>query len=207
MHRTLFALLALTLAAPSTAAGASGAESARPKHQSSGAARSGLDGVTLLRLHVGITTPTGNLSDSFDTGLGLGASVAYGVSRTVLLSFGAAYHNFNGDGFDGDATIVPLTMNVEGILPSSGKVHPWISGGFGFYNIDVESNAIFVPPAPGATSVSETNTGISLGAGIGSRSGDNDVWGVGFRYHHIFEGDEFNDLDFITFQAAYGFFL
>ena len=204
MRRSFVVVLALSFAAASLAAEASGASLARPQGRAPRPAGAGVDGVTLLRLHVGLSAPTGNFNDDFDAGLGVGASVALGVSRTVLLSVGAAYHGFNGNGFDGDATIVPVTFNVENFFPSSGSVHPWIGGGFGLYNVEVESNAIILEPGE-SNSVDETNTGIHFGAGIGSRSGDRDVWGVGLRYHHVFEGDRFNDLDFVTLQATYGF--
>jgi len=206
MRRSVLVLLGMSFVVASLAAGASAGSLARPSRRSVDPAGAGVEGLTILRIHAGFSAPTGSFSDNFNTGLGVGANIAYGVSRSVLLSAGVAYHNFNGDGFDGDATIVPVTFNVESILPSSSTVHPYIGGGFGFYNEERESNAIIVQPSESNT-VSETNTGINFGAGIGARSGEKDVWAVGFRYHHIFEGDRFSDVDFITLQAAYGFFL
>ena len=204
MRRSLVLVFALSLLHAACASGALAGSLAHPSRRAADPAGAGVDGARYLRLHVGISAPTGNFSDDFDAGLGVGASIALGVSRTVLLSVGAGYHGFNGNGFDGDATIVPVTFNVENVFPSSGGVHPWIGGGIGLYNIEVESNAIILQPGE-SNSVDETNTGINFGAGFGAKSGDRDVWGVGLRYHHVFEGDRFNDLDFLTLQATYGF--
>jgi hypothetical protein len=204
MPRPTIILLAIAFTAAALAPPASADSFARPSRRSVDPAGAGVEGAKYIRLHLGLSVPTGNFNDNFDAGIGLGASFALGVSRTVLFSVGAGYHGFNGNGFDGDATIVPVTFNVENVFPSSGEVHPWIGGGVGLYNIDVESNAVILPPG-GSNSVSETNGGINLGVGFGAKSGERDVWGVGLRWHHVFEGDTFNDLDFLTLQGTYGF--
>ncbi|HET9951121.1 MAG TPA: outer membrane beta-barrel protein [Candidatus Eisenbacteria bacterium] len=211
MRRSLLALLTAPLVAASLAAGASGASLAPPEGGSTGSGGSGGTGVkaiTVVRLHVGYTTPVENFNESFDGGLGLGFNLAHGVTRSILLSLGAAYHHFSGDGNGVDATIVPVTFNAEGLLPSSGDIHPYLGCGLGFYNISLDSDVIVRPPGgTESESIHETNLGVNFGAGIASKSGERGLWGVGLRYHHTFEGELFNDLDFVTFQASYGFFL
>lgn len=160
----------------------------------------GVDGMTMLRLTGGISMPSGDLGDAFDTGLGLGLSVAHGVSRNVLLSGGFGWDHFDGDGFSGDTDIIPMTFNVDVVFPTQGKVHPWIGGGFGVYNVDMEIDALDF-------NESETNPGINLGMGLGGPMGEKTTWGAAFRYHSIFEGDTFNDLQFITLQVGVGFLL
>ncbi|HEY6571985.1 MAG TPA: outer membrane beta-barrel protein, partial [Candidatus Eisenbacteria bacterium] len=150
----------------------------------------------------------GDFGDFFDGGLGVGVNVAYGVSRSVLLSAGLAYHTFDGNLLGTDATVIPFTFNVDAILPTSGSVHPWIGGGMGLYNVEIDSGTINVPFfGPISASVSETNFGFNLGAGFGAPAGSKGVWGAGLKYHHIFEGDTFSDLDFVTMQVGYGFYL
>ena len=210
MLRASIALSALSLLVSLIAAEALGAPAARPvrRHETSAAGGAGVEGTTLLRLHGGFSIPSGSFSDGFNTGIGVGADVAHGVSRSILLSAGVAYHHFGGEGFGGDASIVPITFNVDGLFPSSGKVHPWIGAGLGLYDIHVDTG-LFVVPLFGLASgsASETNVGFNFGAGIASKANERGVWGVGFKFHHIFQGDRFNDIDFATLQGAYGFYL
>lgn len=211
MHRShrLLAAAALTLALAAAPSKAAADSLARPVHRSdSGGSSGGVDGVTLLRLHGGFSLPTGDFGDAFDTGLGFGANIAHGVSRNLLLSGGVAYHSFDGDGFSGDAHIVPITFNIESVFPSSGKIKPWIGGGVGLYNVDVDTGT-FVIPGFGiiSASASETNFGINFGGGIAARAGAKGVWGVGIKFHHVFEGDTFDSIDFMQLHGGYGFFL
>jgi opacity protein-like surface antigen len=208
MRRTAITLAALSLLALAAAVPASAASFERPVRRSASSDGAGVEGITLLRLHGGLSVPSGDFGDGFNSGIAFGADIAHGVGRSLLLSGGVAYHHFDGDGFNGHASIVPLTFNVEGLFPSSGKVHPWIGGGIGLYDVHVDTGT-FVIPGFGAVSASasETNFGFNFGAGIGSRTGDRRVWGVGFKFHHIDGGDVFNDIEFATIQGAYGFFL
>lgn len=207
-HR-LLAAAALTLALAVAASRASAGSLARPVHRSdSGVAGGGVEGVTLLRLHGGFSLPTGDFGDAFDTGLGFGANIAHGVGRNLLLSGGVAYHSFDGDGFGGDAHIVPITFNIESVFPSGGKIKPWIGGGVGLYNIDINTGTIVIPFfGPISASASETNFGVNFGGGIAARTGTKGVWGVGLKFHHVFEGDTFGSIDFMQLHGGYGFFL
>ncbi|HEU4725583.1 MAG TPA: outer membrane beta-barrel protein [Candidatus Eisenbacteria bacterium] len=208
MRRSMVVLLAAGVLAVSMVSTAFAESAERPARRSLRTDGAGVKGQTILRLHAGLSGPTGDFSDGFDGGLGVGANVAYGISRSVLFSVGVGLHNFDGDGFAGDATVVPFTFNFDAILPTSGRVHPWIGGGLGLYNVDIDTGPIVVPLfGVVSASASETNLGMNFGAGFGAPAGDRGVWGVGMKYHHIFEGDTFNDLDFITLQVGYGFFL
>lgn len=160
----------------------------------------GVEGMTMLRVTGGLSMPSGDLGDAFETGIGLGLSVAHGVSRNVLLSGGFGYHHLDGDGFSGGTDIIPMTFNADVVFPTQGKVHPWIGGGIGAYNVDMEVD-------PLGLDESETNFGINLGMGLGGPMGEKTTWGAAFRYHSIFEGDTFNDLQFVTLQFGVGFLL
>lgn len=208
MRRSIFTLLATGLLVATITTNGFAAEAERPARRAARSQGSGVEGQTILRLHGGFSSPTGDFGDVFDGGLGFGVNVAHGIGRSVLLSMGVAYHGFDGDGFAADARVIPFTFNVDAFLPSSGRVHPWIGGGMGLYNVEVETDAIYVPLF-GVTSVSadETNFGINFGAGLGAPAGSNGVWGVGLKYHHVFDGDIFSDLDFVTMQVGYGFYL
>ena len=210
MQRSRFILAAAAALLVFTFAATAHAESsARPvrRYDSDGGRSVGLHGATLLRVHGGLSFPTGDFGDAFDMGFGLGANIAHGVSRNVLLSGGVAYHHFDGNGFGGDASIVPITFNIEYLFPGSEKMHPYIGGGIGMYDVTVDTGTIVVPGFGAiSASESETNFGINFGAGLAWRGHGNGVWGVGFRYHHI-DGDNFPDADFGTIQVGYGFFL
>jgi len=208
MRRVTLVLLATALLVLVVAAEAFGASLERPVRRSERQSGAGVEDVTLLRLHGGFSIPSGDFGDGFDTGFGIGANIAHGVSRSILLSAGVAYHHFDGNGFGGDASIVPLTFNIEGVFPSSGKIHPWIGGGIGAYDINVDTGPIVIPLFGIVSgSASETNMGFNFGAGIASKAGERGVWGVGFKFHHIFDGDTFDSIDFATLQGGYGFYL
>jgi len=186
--------------AESAAARPAGSRDLRQRSKSEG-----VDKLTLLRLTGGISMPSGNLGDGFETGPGLGLSLAYGVSPIVLLSTGVGYHHFGADGGGADIDIIPVTFNVDAMIPTEGHVRPWVGGGLGLYNVDLEVDTS--DPFAGDDGVSESNAGINFGMGLGGPMGARTTWGAAFRYHHIFEGDTFNDLDFLTFQFGVGFAL
>ncbi len=166
----------------------------------------GIQGVTLIRFHAGISSPTGSFSDGFDTGWGAGAGVAYGVSPRVLISGDLAYHHFEEKGASGRMEIVPFTVGADYVIPTSGRVHPWVGGGIGIYHLDVSEDVLVdLPPlAVVRVSDSQTDAGIHLGAGVGGPLGARTDWGVGFRIHEIFEGSGFPSSDFITVQFGIG---
>jgi hypothetical protein len=209
MNRSAFAatVVALVLLATTDALAASAAGPARRQLRSDREG-AGVEGLTMLRLHGGLTSPTGDLGDAFDGGLGIGADIAHGVSRSLFLVGGVAYHSFDGDGFAADASIVPITFGVATLLPSSGTVRPWLAGGIGFYDIDMDFGTIQIPTFGLVTvSDSETNFGFNFGAGFGAPAGERGAWGAGIKFHHVFDGDLFDDLDFLTVQVGYGFYL
>lgn len=201
----LFAAGALAVTMISTAYAETPERSSRRSLRTDGM---GLKGETILRLHGGFSGPTGDFGDVFDGGLGFGANVAHGISRNVLFSVGLAFHGFDGDGFPGDMSVMPFTFNLDAVLASSGRVKPWVGGGMGLYNLDFDTGPIVVPVfGVVSASESETNFGINFGAGFGAPAGERGVWGAGIKYHHVFEGDSFDDLGFLTLQVGYGFFL
>ncbi len=167
----------------------------------------GVQGLTLLRMHVGFSAPSGNLSDGFDTGLGTRLGVAYGVSRDVLLSADFGFHRFESHDGSGSMKIIPWTVGAEFVIPTTGRVHPWIGGGLGAYHLDVDQDVVVVIggfPFVTRLSESETNPGMNFGMGVGGPLGTRTDWDAGFKLHHVFEGDRFNDLDFLTFQVGIG---
>ena len=159
--------------------------------------RSGFEGRTYLRVHGGISLPSGDFSNAVNTGLGLGASLGYGIGRNTILSGGVAYHRFGEDFADGHVSVVPVTAAVDYGFSSGGRVRPWISGGLGLYHL---SETILVSPTVEATD-RENDLGFNLGFGIALPTSGRNAWGVGFKYHHI-SGDTFPDTNFLTLQAG-----
>jgi opacity protein-like surface antigen len=162
----------------------------------------GVYGLTMLRLHGGLSAPIGDFSDRYDAGWGLAASAAHGVSRRVLLSTALGYNRFEHTAFsDTHVGITPWTFNADYVAPSRSSVHPFFGGGVGIYHV-TESVDI-----GGATvSDSENNFGINLGVGIGGPLSPRTLWGAGIKLHQVW-GSDFIDTPFFAFQFGFGFLL
>lgn len=164
----------------------------------------GIYGRTFLRAHVGFSAPTGDFGDVYDSGPGFGGSIGYGVGRRVLLSFGIAYHHFNNQATSAvDASITPFTVDADYVLPSSGRVKPWIGGGVGMYHVketlDADVGGFLVQ-----RSASENNFGLNVGMGFGVPVSPRALVGAGVKYHQVW-GNDFIDTPFFTFQVGMGF--
>lgn len=163
----------------------------------------GVEGQTILGLHLGVSSPTGDFDTIFNSGLGFGGSIGYGVSRSVLLSFEVSHHTFDGDLPNDDASITPMTFNAAYVLPTGGQVVPWIGGGIGPYHhheaVDDNAGGVLVDD-------SETTIGYNLGAGLAGPIARRTMLGGGFRFHHV-SGDRLLDAEFWTFQIGLGFLL
>jgi len=164
-----------------------------------GGSREGFEGRTMLRVHMGLSSPTGDFDNAVNTGFGIGGSIGYGIGRNTMLSGGLAFHHFGEEG-DGHVNIVPITAAVDYGFNTRGRVRPWISGGLGVYNL---SETFFVPSV-GDVSDSEADFGFNFGFGIAAPLNRNTSWGAGFKFHHI-AGSDFPDTEFITLQAGLGF--
>jgi opacity protein-like surface antigen len=185
----------VSLAATTRAETAGGPDRDRARERSH--YRSGFEGRTYLRFHGGISFPSGDFSNVVNSGLGLGASLGYGLGRNTILSGGVAYHRFGEDLQDGHVSIVPMTANIDYGFASSRRVRPWISGGLGLYHL---RETVPVSPTVEATD-SESDFGFNLGFGIAMPTSGRSAWGVGLRYHHI-SGDRFLDANFLALQAG-----
>jgi hypothetical protein len=186
----------------------SGERPAREAPRERAARAEGYRGLTLLRAHAGLSAPSGNFSNDFDTGFAAGLGLAYGVGRDVLLSTDLSYHHFGTSFGSVSMGIVPWTFDADYVIPTTGKVHPWIGGGLGIYSLNVHEDAIVVIgglPFTASGSVGETNPGMNIEMGLGGTLSPRTDWGAGFRFHHVFEGSRFTDLDFFTFQFGIGF--
>lgn len=161
--------------------------------------RGGFEHRTMLRVHMGLSSPTGDFSNAVNSGWGIGGSVGYGIGRNTVLSGGVAYHHF-GEDPDGHVSIVPITAALDYGFNTRGRVRPWISGGMGVYNL---SETFFVPSV-GDVSDSEADFGFNLGFGIAAPLNPSTAWGAGFKFHHIV-GNNFPDTDFIAIQAGLAF--
>ncbi|HEX7078324.1 MAG TPA: outer membrane beta-barrel protein [Candidatus Eisenbacteria bacterium] len=213
MHRRIIALFAVllagTAAAQAAASSLTGAEShpaRRHRVASAGATGGGIEGQTIFRAHLGFSAPTGTFGDVYDSGPGFGGSIGYGVSRKVLLSFDVAYHHFDNHFLSNrDASITPLTVGADVILPTSGKVKPWIGGGIGMYHVR-ETTDVDVGGLLQSRSVSEDNAGVNFGMGIGAPISPRTLVGAGVKFHQVW-GNDFIDTPFFTFQMGFGFVL
>jgi opacity protein-like surface antigen len=204
------AVMIALLLLPGSAAWAGSAE--RPiRHRASTGSTpgEGVYGLTMLRVHGGLSAPSGDFGDLAESGWTLGCSVAHGVSRQVLMSAALSYHAYDRRPGFGDYAVTPLTMDVDAVFPTRGSVHPWVGGGLGIYHVDWKRNVTVLIgglPYVASRSDSETDLGLNMGAGLGGPLGPRTLWGVGFRFHHLFEGDLVpTSLDFFTFQFGIGY--
>lgn len=163
----------------------------------------GVYGLTMLRIHGGLSAPIGDFSDGYDAGWGLGGSIAHGVTRNLLLSGAIAYHRFeNSFSSDLHAAITPYTVNLDVVLPTHSTVKPFVGGGIGLYHVSETEDV-----GGGVTvSASENNFGINLGAGVGGPISPRTLWGVGVKLHQVW-GNDFIDTPFFAFQFGFGFVL
>jgi opacity protein-like surface antigen len=194
----LFALLAaavLSVAAP--------AQAQRRRYRDyDDRPRSSLEGRTIATLHLGVSSPSGDFDEIFNSGIGFGGSIAYGVSRSVLLSFELSHHDFDGDLPRDDASITPMTFNAAYVFPTGGRIIPWAGGGIGAYQ---HHERIEEGIAPGIDfDDDETAFGYNFGAGIGGPVARRTLLGAGFRFHHV-DGDRLLEANFWTFQVGLGF--
>ena len=162
------------------------------------------EGKAVVRVHGGISFPVGNFGDAFSTGFGFGGSLGYGLSNTVIVSWGVSHHQFEHENADGiDWSITPLVMNADYRLPSGGKITPWIGGGIGLYMVDAEF------PAGGGTIREEdfNNMGLNFGGGISTPIGARSAFLGGLRFHWVAGDEGIIDTPFVTAQVGVGFVL
>jgi opacity protein-like surface antigen len=160
----------------------------------------GFEHRTMLRVHMGISAPTGDFGDIAETGWGIGGSIGYGVGRNTVIGGGVAFHHFGNDVIDGHTNIVPITASVDYGFNTRGRIRPWISGGLGIYNVSFED----VIPGDGVVSDSESDFGFNFGFGIAGPMSSGTSWGAGLKYHHV-AGDQFIDSDFFALQGGFSF--
>ncbi|HYJ32663.1 MAG TPA: outer membrane beta-barrel protein [Candidatus Binatia bacterium] len=193
----LLAAAVLAVAAPAQAQHRRYRDYDRPRSSS-------VEGQTIATIHLGLSSPTGDFDTFFNSGLGFGGSIAYGVSRSVLLSFELSHHDFGGELPRDDASVTPMTFNAAYVFPTGGSVVPWAGGGIGAYG---HHERIEDGISPGVDfDDSETAFGYNLGAGIGGPIARRTLLGGGFRFHHV-DGDRLLEANFWTFQVGLGFML
>ena len=159
----------------------------------------GIENRAILGAHVGLSAPTGDLGDSFNSGLGFGANIGYGVSRNVLLSFNLSHHEFDSDVFtDETVSVTPMTFDGDYVFTTGSRIRPWIGAGIGAYRVNDQ--------IVGFPDEDETTFGFNLGAGLAGPIAKRTLVGGGFRFHSI-SGDALPDTQFFTFQVGLGFFL
>jgi len=163
-----------------------------------------MEGRAIATLHLGFSSPTGDFDEIYNSGLGFGASLGYGVSRSLLVSFELSHHEFDGELPRDDASITPMTFNASYLFPTSGRVVPWVGGGLGAYHHAEQIEDFFGPGDD--FDDDETAMGFNFGAGIAGPVARKTLLGAGFRYHHV-DGDNLLDANFFTFQVGLGFLL
>lgn len=202
MPHVTIAIAILLLAAATAWAESSGGPVRRSPVRDRVGSGEGVYGLTMVRVHGGLSAPIGDFSDRYDAGWGLGLSVAHGVSRQVLLSTALAYHRFEHTVYsDTHVGITPWTFNADFVPPTRSSVHPWLGGGIGIYHV-TESIDLGGP----TVSDSENNFGINLGVGVGGPVSPRTLWGMGIKLHQVW-GSDFIDTPFFAIQFGLGYAL
>jgi opacity protein-like surface antigen len=206
MNRRLWTCIAtlgilLSIAGSALAETSSGPYRNNPRDRAYTRDRNGFEGETMLRVHGGMSSPTGDFDNAVNTGWGLGASLGYGIGANTILSWGVAYHRFGEEFTDGHVGVTPVTMAVDYGFHTSGRVRPWITGGLGLYHLSEKTSELVAPATFIVTSDSENDFGFNFGFGIAMPTSGRSSWGAGFKFHHIV-GNNFPDTDFIALQAG-----
>lgn len=107
----------------------------------------------------GLLMPMGDYGDLDGMGflVGVGASFALGTSPVRLRVEGTWSSTSHDDPFDGNTRILGGMASVVYPFQSAGRVKPYILGGLGYYNVDVEVNG---------TSGDESKVGFGGGLGL-----------------------------------------
>lgn len=197
----LFALLA---AAVASAAAPAEAQRRRYRDYDYDRPRSSIENRAVATIHLGVSSPTGDFDQIFDSGLGFGASIGYGVSRNVLLSFELSHHEFDGDLPRDEASITPMTFNATYVFTGRGNLLPYVGGGLGAYQHSEQIQDYFDPGID--FDDDETAIGYNIGAGLAGPVARSTLLGAGFRFHHV-DGDRLLEANFWTFQVGLGFLL
>lgn len=197
----LFALLA---AAVLSAAAPAEAQRRRYRDYEYDRPSSSIENRAIATIHLGVSSPSGDFDDVFDSGLGFGGSLGYGVSRNVLLSFELSHHEFDGEFPRDEASITPMTFNAAYVFSTGGSIVPWAGGGIGAYQHSEQIEDFFGPGDD--FDDSETAMGWNIGAGLAGPIARRTLLGGGFRFHHV-GGDDLLEADFWTFQVGLGFLL
>lgn len=163
---------------------------------------SGVKDLTIVRAHVGLSAPMGNFGDRYSSGLGFGGSIGYGVSDYCVISGSLSHHQFDHDVFANlDASVTPVTVNVDFALPTGGRAVPWVGLGTGIYHVSETEDL-------GSTDIttSENNFGVNMGLGFAAPISTRSLFGAGMKLHYV-AGDDLIDTPFFTFQLGFGFIL
>jgi len=157
----------------------------------------------------GITIPTGSTSDALKTGWNAEGVFQYKPATSPIgLQIDGMYQQLKGDSVATAGTldkeeIWSATGNVVFWFPTSKetKIHPYVLGGGGVYNLKDVPTAAAV--AAGATSASVTKFGINAGAGFDFDIQSSAAFFVEGRFHNVFISG--GNAHFIPITAGFRF--
>jgi opacity protein-like surface antigen len=144
----------------------------------------------------GLTIPTGDVGDGFDTGYHGQLMLGFSVPMIPLgLRADGVYHSFSGsEGLGLDLKVLGGGVNVMYDLPGV-MIRPFLSGGLGMYNVKFEAD----DPADEAD---ETKFGFNLGGGFRFNLTGFDTF-VEARYYSVQTSDEAANFIPITFGIMF----
>jgi len=174
---------------------------------------SGLLGHTIIRTY-GAIVPAVPDQTLEHAGWGTGLAVSYGVARAIQLSLGLAYYQYeftDAPDVDCDCSFLSrnavrqTTISVDLQSPGRSWLQPWLSAGFGVYEMTETREAHSYPYR---SVVSGTMLGANWGMGVLARLDQRLAIDLGGRYHTTF-GQPFLEptgfwpqLDLFTVQAG-----
>jgi opacity protein-like surface antigen len=145
---------------------------------------SGLKGTCSLGPMGGLFLPLGDLSDEAQGNAGLGFNVgglfdyfvtdAFGLGADVAFSSAS-----NKDDSDFKFKTTNFGVHGEWLLPTGGKMIPYLGAGVGYYNHKLEASSGGV-----SASITKGSVGFNGGVGVGYRASENMSVVGDLRYHY-----------------------
>jgi opacity protein-like surface antigen len=172
MRNTKRIFLAVAVVSMMTAAMANAAMTMTPS--------SGLKGSWSIGPMGGLTVPAGDLSDENGGNAGLGwdggGTIDYFLTDALGLGIDGSFGSMSDkDSTDNKLKTTQFGAHFEWLVPTGGKLIPYLGAGVGYYNHKIDSPSF---------TLTKGGVGFNGGAGVGYRASDNMSLVVDARYHY-----------------------
>lgn len=142
----------------------------------------------------GISSPMGDFGDAVDLGFTVGAQYAIPLKNGLGLRINGDWSTFGAQVGDANVTLLGLMANVTYDINTGSGFKPYLVGGLGFYNTNVDISGVD----------SESNLAWNIGAGYNFEIGGKKLFAE-IRYLTITEGDTFSETQTLPIVIGFRF--